>query len=156
VSALAVRGPDDLGHPDPRQRYAAAAVRVDDVDGEEERVAGRRAVEAAAKDARIRKTKGLGTALQMKILQNLAIASGGVTQLHLHKAAALLEQAVAALKHEHPDYSRVEIAGDFRRGCELVTELAVVAETRDPPKDYEASGGLKLAVTDKKHFGASL
>ena len=63
-------------------------------------------LEAAAKDDRIRKTKGLGTALQMKVLQNLAIASGGVTQLHLHKAAALLEQAVAALKHEHPDYSR--------------------------------------------------
>ena len=113
-------------------------------------------LETAAKDDRIRKTKGLGTALQMKILQNLSIAHGGATQLHLHKAAALLEHAVAALKREHPDYSRVEIAGDFRRGCELVTDLAIVAETKDTSDDHEATGGLKLAVTDKKHFGANL
>ena len=34
-------------------------------------------LEAAAKDDRIRKAKGLGAALQTKILQNLAIAKGG-------------------------------------------------------------------------------
>ncbi len=32
------------------------------------------------------------------------------------------------MKREHPDYSRVEIAGDFRRGCELVSDLALVAQ----------------------------
>jgi DNA polymerase (family 10) len=48
-------------------------------------------LEAAAKEDRIRKIKGLGAALQTKVLQNLSIARGGATQLHLHKAAALLE-----------------------------------------------------------------
>jgi DNA polymerase (family 10) len=87
-------------------------------------------LEAAAKEDRIRPVKGLGASLQTKILQNLAIARSGETQLHLHKAAALLEHAVESLKHDHPDYSRVEIAGDFRRGWELVSDLALVAQAR--------------------------
>jgi DNA polymerase (family 10) len=74
--------------------------------------------------------KGLGASLQKKILQNLSIAHSGETQLHLHKAAALLEHAVEAVKQEHSEYTRVEIAGEFRRGCELVTNLALVAEAR--------------------------
>src|SRR4029079_7738544 len=77
-------------------------------------------LEAAAKEDRIRKVKGLGASLQTKILQNLSIAKSRDTQLHLHKAAALLDHAVQTIKREHPEYSRVEIAGDFRRGCELV------------------------------------
>src|SRR5207253_6283587 len=109
-----------------------------------------------AKEDRISKVKGLGPALQTKILQNLSIARSGETQLHLHKAAALLEHAVAAVKRIHPEYSRIEIAGDFRRGCELVTDLAIVAETKNARAMEQPSGELKLAVTDKKHFGAVL
>jgi DNA polymerase (family 10) len=83
--------------------------------------------------------KGLGASLQTKILQNLSIAHRGETQLHLHKAAALLEHATATVKQQHPEYSRIEIAGDFRRGSELVTDLALVAETRKP-SESEAAG----------------
>jgi DNA polymerase (family 10) len=113
-------------------------------------------LEAAASADRISKVKGLGAALQTKILQNLSIARSGETQLHMHKAAALLEHAVTALKQNHPEYSRIEIAGDFRRGCELVTDFALVAETKKPSTSEETPGGLKLAVTNKKHFGANL
>jgi DNA polymerase (family 10) len=111
-------------------------------------------LEKAASEDRIRKVKGLGASLQTKIVQNLSIARSGETQLHLHKAAALLAHAVATVKQEHPEYSRIEIAGDFRRGCELITNLAIVAQANNPSGDF--SGGLELAVTDKKHFGASL
>ena len=62
-------------------------------------------LEAAAKEDRIRKTKSLGASLQTKILQNLSIAHSGETQLHLHKAAALLEHAVSTVKQQHPEYS---------------------------------------------------
>src|SRR3954449_10419884 len=51
-------------------------------------------LEAAAKDDRIKKAKGLGAALQTKILQNLAIAKSGEGRLHLHRAAALLAHAL--------------------------------------------------------------
>jgi DNA polymerase (family 10) len=113
-------------------------------------------LEAAAKEDRIRKIKGLGAALQSKVLQNLSIAHSGETQLHLHKAAGLLDHAISAVKQDHPEYSRVEIAGDFRRGCELVSDFALVAETNSPITSDESPGGLKLAVTDKRHFGARL
>ena len=113
-------------------------------------------LEAAAKEDRIRKTKSLGASLQTKILQNLSIAHSGETQLHLHKAAGLLEHAVSTVKQQHPEYSRVEIAGDFRRGSELVKVFALVAEAAKPSETEEPSGGLQLTVTDKKHFGVSL
>ena len=50
------------------------------------------------------------------------------------------------------------IAGDFRRGCELVGNFAIVAEA---PTSGEApatanSGGLQVYLTDRKHFGAAL
>jgi DNA polymerase (family X) len=55
-------------------------------------------LEAAAKEDRIKKAKGLGAALQTKILQNLAMAKSGGGRLHLHRAAALLEHATASLR----------------------------------------------------------
>jgi DNA polymerase (family X) len=49
-------------------------------------------LDESAKEDRIRKVKELGASLQTKILQNHSIARKGETQLHLHKAAALLAQ----------------------------------------------------------------
>jgi DNA polymerase (family X) len=115
-------------------------------------------LEAAAKDDRIRKAKGLGASLQTMILQNLAIAKSGEGRLHLHRAAALIEHAQASLAKLRPDLKHVTVAGDFRRGCELVADLALVAETakeEDAPAALNSSG-LKIHVTDRKHFGATL
>jgi DNA polymerase (family 10) len=114
-------------------------------------------LEAAAKDDRIKKAKGLGAALQTKILQNLAIARSGEGHLQLHRAAALLAHAKDTLRESRPELKRVTIAGDFRRGCELVGDLAIVAETaraaktRSPP-----AGGLQVCLSDSRHFGAAL
>jgi DNA polymerase (family X) len=115
-------------------------------------------LEAAARDDRIRKIKGLGASLQTKILQNLAIARSGEGRLHIHRAAALLEHAKASLAKARPDLKRVTIAGDFRRGCELVADLALVAEAARPDdaSATAAPSGLKVLVADKKHFGATL
>src|SRR3954470_8175756 len=82
-------------------------------------------LEAAAKDDRIKKAQGLGASLQTKILQNLAIAKSGAARLHLHRAAVLLEHAKASLQKAQPSLKHVTIAGDFRRGCELVGDLAL-------------------------------
>jgi len=82
-------------------------------------------LEAAAKDDRVKKAKGLGAALQTKILQNLAIAKSGEGRLHLHRAAALLAHAKDSLRKARPELKRITVAGDFRRGCELVGELMV-------------------------------
>jgi DNA polymerase (family 10) len=115
-------------------------------------------LESAAKDDRIKKTKGLGAALQTKILQNLAIAKSGEGRIHLHRAAALLEHAKQTLQKAQPSLRNVAVAGDFRRGCELVADLALVAEApdlEDAPVILDSSG-LKVHLTDRKHYGASL
>jgi len=77
---------------------------------------------------RVKKAKGLGASLQTKILQNLAIAKSGEGRLHLHRAAALLAHAKDSLRKARPELKRVTVAGNFRRGCELVGELTIVAE----------------------------
>lgn len=115
-------------------------------------------LEAAAKDDSIKKAKGLGAALQTKILQNLAIAKSGEGRLHLHRAAALLGHAKDSIRKAHPELKRVTIAGDFRRGCELVGDRAIVAEAAKAAKTPKslAADGLQLRVSDSKHFGAAL
>jgi DNA polymerase (family 10) len=115
-------------------------------------------LEAAAKDDRIKKVKGLGVALQTKILQNLAIARSGEGRLHLHRAAVLLAHAKDSLRKARPELKRVTIAGDFRRGCELVGDLTIVAEAVQTDKRSKASAadGLEIRLSDRKHFGATL
>jgi len=115
-------------------------------------------LEAAAKDDRIKKAKGLGSSLQSKILQNLAIAKSWEGRLHLHRAAVLLEHAKDSIRKARPELKRVTIAGDLRRGCELVGHLALVAEapkTRGTPEPRPADG-LQIRLSDRKHFGAAL
>ncbi|MEA2896894.1 MAG: polymerase [Bradyrhizobium sp.] len=115
-------------------------------------------LESAAKDDRIKKTKGLGAALQTKILQNLAIAKSGEGRLHLHRAAALLEHAKETLQKAQPALRKIAVAGDFRRGCEVAADLALVAEAPhiEGGPALLNSSGLKVHLTDRKHFGASL
>jgi DNA polymerase (family 10) len=115
-------------------------------------------LETAAKDDRIKKAKGLGAALQTKIRQNLAIAKSGRGRLHLHRAAALLANAKDSIRKARPELKRVTIAGDFRRGCELVGDLTLVAEAPNVGKASEpsATDGLRIRLSDRKHFGAAL
>src|SRR3954452_18268017 len=115
-------------------------------------------LEAAARDDRIKKAKGLGAALQAKILQNLAIAKSGEGRLHLHRAAALLSHAKDSLRKARPELKRVTIAGDFRRGCELVGEPPIGAEAAKIEKAANASAadGLQIRLSDRNHFGAAL
>ena len=113
-------------------------------------------LEAAAKEDRVRKTKGLGAALQTKILQNLAIARSGQGRLHIHRATALLEHAVESLRSARPELKRLIAAGDFRRGCELVGDFSVVAEAPAGDKSAVMESGLRVHVADRGHFGAAL
>jgi DNA polymerase (family 10) len=115
-------------------------------------------LEAAAKEDRIKKAKDFGAALQTKILRNLAIAKSGEGRLHLHRAAALLEHAKKTLEKAHPELRHVTVAGDFRRGCELVADLALVAESSESDRmpAIVNSSGLRVHLADRKHFGAAL
>jgi DNA polymerase (family X) len=114
-------------------------------------------LEVAAQQDRIKSAKGLGAALQRKIVQGLEIRKAAQGARHIHRAAELLSAAEKSLRRSLP-LKRVIPAGDFRRGRELISNLALVAEAEDlegGPKAVK-SGELSVYLTDAQHFGASL
>jgi DNA polymerase (family 10) len=116
-------------------------------------------LEAAVKAGRLKSVKGLGTALQTKILQGLAMRRSGEGRRHLHRAASLLEMAEAHLRSAHPALKRITPAGDFRRGCELVGDLALVAEApqvKDGVHCLSTTAQISVILSDPRHYGAAL
>src|SRR5262249_53418871 len=114
-------------------------------------------LEVAAREDRIKSAKGFGAALQRKILQGLEIRKAAQGARHMHRAAELLAAAEESLRRSLP-LKRVIAAGDFRRGLELISDLALVVEAEDLEDEPKVakSGELSVYLTDAQHFGASL
>ena len=77
----------------------------------------------------------------------------------MHRAAELLKSSEKHLREMRPDIIRVVPAGDFRRGCELVGDLSLVAEvTKLPhgPQTIAPGGQLTTYLTDVAHYGVTL
>jgi DNA polymerase (family X) len=113
----------------------------------------------AAGEGRLAGIKGLGPALQRKILQGIDVRTRAGGRRHLHRAAELVRAAEANLRRSLPGLGRITAAGEFRRGCELVGGLALVAETWDrerPPEQIRASDQLTLYLTGARHYGSTL
>lgn len=116
-------------------------------------------LEAAARADKLKDVKGLVTSLQTKILQGLDVMRTGEGQRHLHGAAVLLEGAVTELRRAHPDLKRITPAGEFRRGCELVSDLCLVVEASSGQASGEtiSSGSqLQIHLTDPARYGITL
>ena len=116
-------------------------------------------LEQAAKEDRLKPVKGLGAALQTKILQGIEIRRKGEGQRHLHRAAMLLDTAAQQLRRSKLDITQILPAGDLRRGCELVADLAAVVETRTlegEPRKLASKSQLSVWLTDKRRLGATL
>ena len=92
-------------------------------------------LEQAAREDRLSGVKGLGPALQRKILDGLAIRERTLGARHLHRAAELIDAATAGLDRSELRLRHIVPAGDLRRGGELVSDLAVVAEADRWPAD---------------------
>ena len=112
---------------------------------------------AACNRGEVAATKGLGFALERKVLQGIAIAREGEGRLRMNQAQAVLEQTIAELKRLRPELRKITIAGDLRRACELVSDLRLVAV--DPSVSElkeERIGGLMLHRCPATRFGAIL
>ena len=113
---------------------------------------------SACRAGRVAATKGLGGALERKILQGLAIAREGEGRLRMNQAQAVLDQATAELKRLRPALRRITAAGDLRRACELVRDLRLVAV--DPGSEAAAEekfgGSVTLHTSPAARFGAAL
>jgi DNA polymerase (family X) len=112
-------------------------------------------LEQAAKNDQLKSVKGLGAALQHKILQGIEIRRTAKGARHLHRAAKLLDSAAVALRRSDPKLDRIEPVGDFRRGAELVADMALIAEApalKERPRAIR-QGDLVVHLTDKKRYG---
>jgi DNA polymerase (family 10) len=115
-------------------------------------------LEGAAREDRIKNTKGLGPALQRKVVQGLEIRQTALGSRHLHRAAELMAAAEQNLRRAVPGLKRIVPAGDLRRSCELVCDLSLVAEDanlEDGP-ELVKTNQLSVYLTDPERFGSSL
>src|SRR5215212_1741463 len=69
-------------------------------------------LEAAARQDRLKPVKGLGWALQRKILQGVEIRRTAKGSRHIHRAAALLDVAKKNLARSDASLTRISEAGD--------------------------------------------
>ena len=115
-------------------------------------------LEQACRQDRLKATKGLGAALQAKVLQGIDLLHRSQGQRLVHHADALLRAAAANLAVSHPELQRIAVAGDLRRGCEVVTDLALVAEAPDRSGTHvvQLSDGLQLWLADTSRYGVVL
>jgi DNA polymerase (family X) len=101
--------------------------------------------------------KGLGAALQKKVLDGLALMRRSRGQMLLHRASERLEAAIANLRRSHRDLTRIVAAGDARRGCEVVGDLSIVACGRDDAEGPVRLGqGIALHVAEPALYGVAL
>src|SRR6201997_1802919 len=116
------------------------------------------ALEAAAREDRLKSIKGLGAAVQRKILDGLKIREHALGERHLHRADELARSAAETLERSVPGLMRTVTAGDLRRGGELVSNLALVAEVEQlsGPPSVITSGEMSVHLTDARRFGVSL
>jgi DNA polymerase (family X) len=116
-------------------------------------------LEEAAKAGRLRAVRGLGAALETKILQGIDVRRNSEGQRHLHRAEELLRSAESHLRSSRLDIMRVTPAGAFRRGCELVGELSLVVELpdlADTPCKISHGNQLTVYLTDARRYGITL
>jgi len=115
-------------------------------------------LEEACRLGRLAEVKGLGPALQDRILQGLSIRRRSEGQRLIHHAGELLDAAAGNLAQSHPELRRVALAGDFPRGCELVHEVALVAEAPFEVGRVERvgiGGGIALFIADAPLYGVA-
>jgi DNA polymerase (family 10) len=65
--------------------------------------------------------KGLGPALQRKIVAGLEAMQSARAARHVHRAEELLSAAEESFKRSNLNLKKIVVAGDLRRGCELVS-----------------------------------
>jgi DNA polymerase (family 10) len=114
-------------------------------------------LEQAARSGQLLTVKGFGPVLQRKILEGIEIGRRGSGARHLHRAGELLALAERDLRGRLR-VDQVMPAGDFRRGAELVFDLALVAQVPSaaPAPAVAKNGDVAIHIADPARFGIAL
>ena len=116
------------------------------------------ALEAACKAGQVAACKGLGKALEAKILKGLEMRYKTAGSMLADTAEARLIDAQDQLREssEAGSFEAVEIAGDARRGCELVTNLVIAASAKGTPPVHDLPPDVTVRVSKPERFGVNL
>ena len=136
-------------------------------------------LEAAARDGRLAALPRFGAKTAQKLLQSIAFTQRTRTFRLAHHAAREAEVLRSAVE-QLPGVTRAVVAGEVRRCCEVVSELALVAETARPALElreaitrfpglldpsgaedvvtFRSAGGMtaSIRITSPVSFGAAL
>lgn len=116
------------------------------------------ALEEACRGERVRGVKGFGEKTEASILKNIAFVRDTVVQRQLWDDADQIVGDALAWMRECPAVERIEAAGSWRRGCETVGDIDLVAVATDAAAvmehfrcwdhttDVIASGGTKSSI----------
>jgi DNA polymerase (family 10) len=114
-------------------------------------------LEDACRHGRLSSARGFGPAWQAKILDGIGLLRRSRGQRLIHHAAEILDAAEANLRRSHPELERVMAAGDFRRGCELVSDLRLVAQSRSGTEPQAVQlGDVTLNLSDRSRYGVTM
>jgi DNA polymerase (family 10) len=115
------------------------------------------ALEEAANTGRLKSLKGYGPAFQAKVLQGIEISRRPHGR-HLHKASAIIQYAINEIARVHPTWINITVAGDFRRGCELISDLSLVAVDPQHHDDTKVIkyGELTVYLAGPERYGVAL
>lgn len=115
-------------------------------------------LEEACRGERVRSVKGFGEKTEASILKNLAFVRGTAVQRQLWDDADQVVADMLAWMRRCPAVERIEAAGSWRRGCETVGDIDLVAVATDAAAvmehfrrwdhttDVIASGGTKSSI----------
>ncbi len=113
---------------------------------------------SACKSGQVAACKGLGKALEAKIIKGLEMRTKSAGALLADAAEARVVDAQDLLREsgEADAYEAVEIAGDVRRGCEVVTKLVLAASVKGAPPTHDLPPDVALRVSAPERFGVTL
>jgi DNA polymerase (family X) len=109
--------------------------------------------EAAAREGRLRKVKGLGLTVERQILEGAPLARGVPGRMRANHAAELLQGAAEALRSQ--GFENITVAGELRRGCEIVSDLTLVG-TSAAATAHTRLGAVGVDLVPPDKFGSSL
>ena len=89
------------------------------------------ALEAACRAATVRGVKGFGEKTEAMILKNIAFVRGAAVPRQLWEEADQVVTDIVAWMRGCPAVERIEAAGSWRRGCETVGDIDLVAVATD-------------------------
>ena len=101
----------------------------------------KRAIEAGA----VAQLAGFGEKKAAKILDGIAFREAHASEFRLEQVMPVVEQVLEALK-SHPDVSRAEVCGSYRRGKETVHDLDFLVATKHPETVIEAFVTLPIVM----------